>query len=225
MDHCCSPPPPSEAPGYRRVLWIALIVNAVMFVVEASAGLAAGSVSLQADALDFFGDAANYGLSLSVLSMALAWRARAALVKGVSMGLFGVWVIAAAAVNVAVGETPHAATMGVIGFLALAANVGVAVLLYRYREGDANMRSVWLCTRNDALGNVAVMAAALGVFGTGSLWPDIAVAAVMAGLALTASVETVRSALHELRTGAPTLRNADEGDLRSVAKPNLRLRP
>jgi Co/Zn/Cd efflux system component len=209
MDHCCSPPP-SAAPGYRRVLGIALIVNAIMFVVEASAGLAASSVSLQADALDFFGDAANYGLSLSVLSLALAWRARAALVKGISMGLFGVWVIAAAAVNVAAGETPHAPTMGAVGFAALLANFGVAVLLYRYRDGDANMRSVWLCTRNDALGNLAVMAAALGVFGTGSLWPDVAVAATMAGLALFASVETVRSALHELRTGTPALREAAE---------------
>lgn len=209
MDHCC-PPPPTAAPGYRRVLWIALAVNAAMFVVEASAGLAAGSVSLQADALDFFGDAANYGLSLSVLSLALVWRARAALVKGVSMGLFGVWIIVAAAVNVAAGETPHAPTMGAVGFAALLANVGVAVLLYRYRDGDANMRSVWLCTRNDALGNLAVMAAALGVFGTGSLWPDIAVAAVMAGLALAAAVETVRSALHEIRTGAPARRDAAE---------------
>jgi Co/Zn/Cd efflux system component len=189
-------------------LWIALIVNAAMFAVEGAAGLAAGSVSLQADALDFFGDAANYGLSLSVLSLALAWRARAALVKGVSMGLFGVWVIAAAAANVLAGGTPHAATMGAVGFAALIANVGVALLLYRYRDGDANMRSVWLCTRNDALGNVAVMLAALGVFGTGSLWPDIAVAAVMASLALSASSETIANALRELKLGAPSAAHA-----------------
>lgn len=201
MDHCCPAPSPSVSPAYRRALWIALFVNAVMFAVEAAAGFAAGSVSLQADALDFFGDAANYALSLSVLTMALAWRARAALVKGVSMGLFGIGVIGAAAMNVLSGETPHAATMGVVGFLALAANVGVAVLLFRYREGDANMRSVWLCTRNDAIGNVMVMVAALGVFGTGTLWPDIAVAAVMASLALSAALATVRSAVGELRTG------------------------
>ena len=200
MESCCSPAP-SVAPGYRRVLWVALFVNAAMFVVEAAAGLAAGSVSLQADALDFFGDAANYGLSLSVLSMALVWRARAALVKGVSMGLFGVWVIAMAVANVLAGGTPHAVTMGAVGFAALVANVGVAVMLYRYRDGDANMRSVWLCTRNDALGNVAVMLAAVGVFGTGSLWPDIAVAAVMASLALSAASQTIASALRELRTG------------------------
>jgi Co/Zn/Cd efflux system component len=180
------------------VLWIALIVNAIMFAIEVVAGVAADSVSLQADALDFLGDAANYGLSLSVLSMGLVWRARAALVKGISMGLFGLWVIAAAVMNVLGDALPDAPTMGVIGVLALAANVGVAVMLYQYREGDANMRSVWLCTRNDAIGNVAVLAAAVGVLGTGTLWPDIAVAAVMASLALSASVETIRTARREL---------------------------
>jgi Co/Zn/Cd efflux system component len=202
MDSCCPAPPPSASPDYRRVLWIALIVNAAMFAVEAGAGLAAGSVSLQADALDFLGDAANYGLSLSVLSLALVWRARAALVKGVTMGLFGIWVIGAAAMNVLGDAMPHAPTMGAVGFLALIANVGVAIMLYRYREGDANMRSVWLCTRNDAIGNAAVMVAALGVLGTGTLWPDIAVAAVMASLALSASYLTIRSALAELNGGA-----------------------
>lgn len=199
MDSCCPAPPPSASPDYRRVLWIALAVNAVMFAVEAGAGLAAGSVSLQADALDFLGDAANYGLSLSVLSLGLVWRARAALVKGISMGLFGIWVVGAAAMNVVGDALPHAATMGVVGFVALIANVGVALMLYRYREGDANMRSVWLCTRNDAIGNAAVMVAALGVVGTGTLWPDIAVAAVMASLALSASFETIRAARRELR--------------------------
>ena len=210
MDACCSAPPPPKdtSSAYRRVLWAALVVNAAMFAVEAIAGMAAGSVSLQADALDFFGDAANYALSLSVLSMALIWRARAALVKGVSMGLFGVWVLGAAAYNVMAGATPSAITMGAIGFLALIANVGVAVMLYRFREGDANMRSVWLCSRNDAIGNAAVMVAALGVFGTGTLWPDIAVAAVMAGLALSAAVETVRAAVQELKTGVAAPQDA-----------------
>jgi len=210
MDACCSAPPPPKdtSSAYRRVLWIALFINAVMFAVEAIAGMAAGSVSLQADALDFFGDAANYALSLSVLSLALVWRARAALVKGISMGLFGVWVLGAAAYNVIAGATPSAITMGAIGFLALVANVGVAVMLYRFREGDANMRSVWLCSRNDAIGNAAVMVAALGVFGTGTLWPDIVVAAVMAGLALSAAVETVRAALQELKTGVAAPRDA-----------------
>ena len=203
MDSCCAPPPPHRSVAYRRVLWAALVINAAMFAIEIVAGLAAGSVSLQADALDFFGDAANYGLSLSVLSMALVWRARAALVKGICMGVFGVWVLAAAGLGIAGDGVPHAMTMGVIGLLALIANVGVVVMLYAFREGDANMRSVWLCSRNDAISNVAVMVAALGVFGTGTLWPDIVVAAVMAGLALSAAGETVRSALRELRTGAP----------------------
>lgn len=198
MDSCCPAPSPGNSPAYRRVLWIALIVNAIMFAIEVVAGVAAQSVSLQADALDFLGDAANYGLSLSVLSMGLVWRARAALVKGISMGLFGLWVIGAAAMNVLGDALPDAPTMGVIGFLALVANVGVAVMLYQYREGDANMRSVWLCTRNDAIGNAAVMVAAIGVLGTGTLWPDIAVAGVMASLALTASVETIRTARREL---------------------------
>jgi Co/Zn/Cd efflux system component len=197
---CAAPPSPSAPPGYRRALWVALFVNGAMFLVEAAAGLSAGSVSLQADALDFFGDTANYAISLSVLSLALAWRARAALIKGLSMGLFGVWVIAASAMNILAGEVPQAATMGIVGFLALLANVGVAVMLFRFRDGDANMRSVWLCSRNDAIGNVAVMLAALGVFGTGTLWPDIAVAAVMASLALAAASETVQRALTELRT-------------------------
>ena len=208
MDKCCHPPEPSASPEYRRILWLALIINLVMFVVEAASGLAAGSVSLQADALDFFGDAANYGLSLSVLSLALVWRARAALVKGISMGLFGVWVLGASAISIADGAAPHAMTMGVVGFLALVANVGVALMLYRYREGDANMRSVWLCTRNDAIGNMAVMVAALGVFGTGTLWPDIAVALIMAGLALSSSVLTIRAAMAELAESTPGHKHA-----------------
>jgi Co/Zn/Cd efflux system component len=210
MDACCAPKTsPADSPAYRRVLWIALGVNAAMFVIEVGAGVASGSVALQADALDFLGDAANYGLSLFVLSMALSWRARAALVKGASMGLFGLWVIVAAAMSAVAGEVPSAPVMGVVGALALAANVGVALLLYSYRNGDANMRSVWLCTRNDAIGNVAVMAAALGVFGTGTAWPDIAVAAIMASLALAAAFQVVRSAMGELAGGAPAPGAAD----------------
>lgn len=204
MDACCAHKVEAQrlSAAYRRVLWVALVANAAMFLVEVVAGVAAGSVSLQADALDFFGDAANYGLSLSVLSLGLVWRARAALVKGASMGLFGLWVAAASILSILAGEPPQAITMGVIGFLALAVNLGVAALLYRYRDGDANMRSVWLCTRNDAIGNVAVMFAAVGVFGTGSAWPDIAVAAIMAGLALSAAAETIRIALKELNVAA-----------------------
>jgi Co/Zn/Cd efflux system component len=190
--------PASADPRYRRILWVALVVNAAMFVVEVGAGVQSGSASLLADAIDFLGDAANYALSLWVLAMALTWRARAALVKGASMLAFGVFVVGRVAWGALLGTPPEPFTMGTIGLLALAANLGVAVLLYTYRNGDANMRSVWLCTRNDALGNVAVMGAALGVFGTGSAWPDLAVAAIMAGLAIAGGTSVIRQARQEL---------------------------
>lgn len=185
-------------PHWRRALWIALLVNASMFAVEAGSGLASGSVALLADALDFAGDAANYGLSLSVLGLASAWRSRTALIKGLSMALYGLLVLARVAWALADGTPPEAATMGAVGLLALAANMGVAALLYTWRGGDANMRSVWLCSRNDAIGNLAVMAAALGVFGTGRAWPDLVVAAVMATLAMGSGWVVVRLARAEL---------------------------
>lgn len=198
----CHASPPSADPRYRRILWVALLVNAAMFAVEVSAGLQSGSASLLADAIDFLGDAANYALSLWVLGMALTWRARAALVKGVSMLAFGIFVVGRVAWGAWHGAAPEPLTMGTVGLLALSANLGVAVLLYAYREGDANMRSVWLCTRNDALGNVAVMGAALGVFGTGSAWPDLAVAAIMAWLAIAGGTSVIRQARKELASEA-----------------------
>jgi Co/Zn/Cd efflux system component len=201
--HCChhdAPPSQANDPRYRRVLWIALLLNAVMFLIEVGAGVRSGSVSLLADAVDFAGDAANYGLSLAVLAMGVVARARAAQVKAASMGAFGVLVLGRAIWAWTSGQTPEAATMGAVAVLALAVNLGVAVLLYAWREGDANMRSVWLCTRNDALGNVAVGLAALGVFGTGSAWPDLLVAAAMALLALSASISVLRQAKSELAT-------------------------
>ncbi len=197
--HGCAAPTTAQSPRYRRVLWVALIINAAMFAIESAGGLRAGSVALLADAVDFFGDAANYGISLLVLGMALGWRARAALVKGLSMGAFGVFVLGRAVWSAAAGTVPEPVTMGAIGALALLANVSVAVMLYAWREGDANMRSVWLCSRNDAIGNLAVMAAALGVFGTGNGWPDLVVAAVMAVLALTAARSVIQQARTELR--------------------------
>jgi Co/Zn/Cd efflux system component len=190
------------SPRYRRALWVALILNAVMFGVEIAGGLKSGSVSLLADAVDFAGDAANYGISLAVLSMGLVWRARAALIKGVTMGAYGVLVLAKTAWAAALGVPPEPMIMGLVALLALAVNVGVAILLYTFRNGDANMRSVWLCSRNDAIGNVAVAIAALGVFGTGTAWPDLFVAGVMATLALTASVVVVRQARAELASSA-----------------------
>lgn len=188
-------------PVYRRIVWIALFINAAMFFVELGAGLRSGSVSLLADAIDFFGDAANYGITLAVLSMGLRWRAAAALFKGSCMLVFGAVVLGRAAWSFNAGITPEALTMGSVGLLALVANVAVAAMLYAWRAGDANMRSVWLCSRNDAIGNVAVMLAALGVFGTGSAWPDLAVATVMASLALWGGGSVVRQAWAEWQHG------------------------
>ncbi|MEM9765506.1 MAG: cation transporter [Pseudomonadota bacterium] len=184
---------------YRTVLWIVLAINAVMFLVEIVAGLAAGSAALQADALDFFADAANYGISLFVLGLSIRWRASAALVKGGSMGLFGLWVIGTVVWHALHGTVPDWGTMSIVGVAALVANAACLALLYGWRDGDANMRSVWICSRNDVAANVAVLAAALGVFGTGTGWPDIIVAAVMAALALQGAATVVRQASSELR--------------------------
>jgi len=191
---CSAPTPKGPAPGFRKALWFALWVNAGMFLVEGVASLQSDSVSLLADAIDFFGDSANYVLSLCVLSMGMLWRGRAALVKGLTMALFGLLVWARALWILQTGATPEPLTMGLVGLLALVANVSVAAVLYRFREGDADMRSVWLCSRNDAIGNLAVMTAALGVFGTGTAWPDLIVAAIMGTLAITAGVGVVRHA-------------------------------
>jgi Co/Zn/Cd efflux system component len=202
---CCCTPAPDPHRGnaaYRRVLWIVLAINAFMFVVEIGAGLATGSASLQADALDFLGDAGNYIISLSVLGMALRYRAMAALAKGLTMGAFGLWVVGTVVWHAAMGTVPEPITMGIVGIAALIANAACAVLLYAYRGGDANMQSVWICSRNDVLGNLAVLLAALGVFGTGTGWPDLVVAAIMASLALQGATIVVRQAGHELQSSA-----------------------
>jgi Co/Zn/Cd efflux system component len=204
--HCCGHH--HQDPGsnplrqavYRRVLWSVLAINAVMFSVEIGAGLAAGSAALQADALDFLGDAANYAISLFVLGMALRYRATAALAKGATMAMFGVWVLGVTAWHVANATLPQAVTMGAVGLAALAANAASFWLLWRHRTGDANMRSAWICTRNDVLGNIAVLLAAAGVFGTGTGWPDVIVAAVMAMLALQGAATVIRQAEAELRS-------------------------
>jgi Co/Zn/Cd efflux system component len=197
-DHCCPPPPPAADASYRRVLLVALALNAGMFLVEVVSGVAAGSSSLLADAVDFAGDAANYALSLGVLAFMPAWRPRVALLKGYSMGAFGLFVLGVTAWHALRGTLPEAATMGIVAMLALAVNLGVAVMLFRYRAGDADMRSVWLCSRNDAIGNGAVLLAAAGVFGSGSGWPDWVVAAVLSSLALTSAVSVVRHARREI---------------------------
>ena len=201
---CC--PNPGALPEFgiqRRILAVVLVINAVMFLVEAGAGWGAESVSLQADALDFLGDSINYATALFVLSKPLRWRAGAAFIKGLAMLCFGVFVLAASAYNALTGASPAAPVMGMIGLLALAANLGAALILFRFRKGDANLRSVWLCSRNDAIGNLAVLAAAGGVALSGGLWPDLAVGLIMASLAAWAGQSVLRQALGELREARP----------------------
>jgi Co/Zn/Cd efflux system component len=203
--HCCPPAPAASnvSPAYRGVLWVALAANALMFAIEAGAGAVAGSAALLADAADFFGDALNYGASLTALAAGGLWVSRVALAKGWVMGVYGIGVLVLTGWNAWRGVLPEPVTMGAVGVLALAVNLGVAVLLFRYRDGDANMRSVWLCTRNDAIGNLAVLMAALGVFGSGAAWPDWIVAVLMAGLALQASASVIRAARRELAAPEP----------------------
>jgi len=202
---CCNttPDPQQGNAAYRRVLWAVLALNAAMFCAEIGAGVLAGSASLQADALDFFGDAANYGISLFVVGMALRYRAYAALAKGASMAVFGLWVIGSVVWHAVHGTLPNALTMGAVGIAALTANIASFALLWAYRTGDANMRSAWICSRNDVLGNLAVLLAALGVFGTGTGWPDVIVAAVMASLALQGAWRVMHDALAELQPATP----------------------
>lgn len=186
--------------GYRRVLWIALAINAGMFAIEVGAGLHEGSVSLQADALDFFGDAVTYGLSLYVLARTVVWRASAGVLKGGMMAVFGLWIMGAAVYKSLVLGAPSAFVMGSVGIVALVANFICAALLFRHRNGEINRRSVWICSRNDALGNLAVVIAASGVFATGTPWPDILVGISMAALGLSGAYQIIRQGAGELRT-------------------------
>ena len=185
-------------PAYGRILVIIIVINAAMFVIELIAGFTSGSQALKADALDFLGDSLTYTITLLVIGRSLRTRATAALIKGISLGLVGLWVFGSTAYQVLVLRAPDALTMSVVGALAFAANLGAALLLVRYREGDANVRSVWLCSRNDAIGNLLVVAAGLGVFATASGWPDLLVAAMAAGLFLQSAVKIVRQARTEL---------------------------
>ena len=216
-DHCEQNDPRREYHTYRRVLWAALAINVVMLAVEIAAGLTAGSASLQADALDFFGDAANYAVSLFVVGLALRYRAIAAFAKGATMAAFGLWVLGIAAWHAIHGNLPQALTMGAVGLTALAANAATFGLLWAYRGGDANMRSAWICTRNDVFGNLAVLLAALGVFGTGTGWPDFIVAAIMASLALQAAWIVLGRSLAELRSAARL--TGVEGETKSRISP------
>ncbi len=198
---CCHDEPKFDgvSPGFKRALWIVIAINGAMFAVEIFAGALAGSKALQADALDFLGDTTTYALSLYVIGMSLRARATAALFKGASLGVMGAWVLGTAIYQVLVPGIPKAEIMGAIGFLALVANLASVVILMRYKDGDANVRSVWLCSRNDAIGNIAVMLAAGGVWLTGTAWPDLVVAVLMAGLFLWSSLQIIRQAWHERR--------------------------
>ncbi len=185
-------------PKFRRALIIVILINFLMFGVEMMAGHISGSQALMADALDFFADGITYTISLIVIGMALRVRSLAAMAKGISLLLMGLWVMGSTVYGVFLIETPRAEIMGVIGFMALLANVVSVLFLMRWRDGDANVRSVWLCSRNDAIGNVAVMLAAVGVFGTGTGWPDLLVAAIMATLFLNSAIKIIRQGKHEL---------------------------
>jgi Co/Zn/Cd efflux system component len=195
---CCPAPTPPSGISYRRVLWIALVANVLMFGVELAASVFSGSSALAADALDFLGDSANYALSLGAIAAGGAWLPRVALLKGAAMSVYGLAVLAYASWRAWLGVPPEPLTMGVVGLLALGVNFGVAVLLFRFREGDANMRSVWLCTRNDVIANILVLVAAVGVFGTGTVWPDVAVAGFLAFLGLSSGSSVMRQARAEL---------------------------
>lgn len=186
---------------YKRVLWTVIVINGVMFMTEMMAGQLTSSQALKADALDFLGDTVTYGLSLVVIGSSLRTRASAALFKGVSLSLMGVWVLGSTVYQTLILGVPSAEVMGVIGFLALAANLASVGLLMPYKDGDANVRSVWLCSRNDAIGNIAVMLAALGVWSTATAWPDLIVAAIMASLFLTSAAQILRQAWGEYREG------------------------
>ena len=184
---------------YKRRLWIVIAINASMFLVEMAAGALAGSQALQADALDFLGDATTYGISLAVIGTSIQIRARAAILKAISLTTMALWVLGSTAYHVLILGVPRAEVMGAIGVLALAANAASVLILMRYKDGDANVRSVWLCSRNDAIGNVAVMIAALAVWSTATKWPDLIVAAIMAGLFLNSSIQILRQSFREVR--------------------------
>lgn len=202
---------------YKAILWTVIAINGAMFIVEMIAGQLADSQALQADALDFLGDTLTYGISLAVIGWSLATRANAALLKGLSPSLMGFWVFGTTLYHALILGLPRAEIMGGIGILALSANLASVLLLLRYKDGDANVRSVWLCSRNDAIGNVAVMIAGLAVWGSNSAWPDLLVAGLMAGVFLTSAMQILRQAWQERREAIATTVNSDWGSLRSGA--------
>jgi len=185
--------------AYRRALALVVVLNLGMGVVEMATGVLAGSQALKADALDFFGDGTITGLGLLAIGWSAAARTRAALLQGAFLAALGVSVLSATVYRVVFVQVPEAGSMGVVGVLALLANIVCAVVLLPHRDGDANVRAVWLFSRNDAIGNAAVVAAAAAVALTGTPWPDLAVAVAIAGLFLHSAVDIIRDGLVELR--------------------------
>lgn len=160
--------------------------------------MVAGSVSLQADALDFLGDAANYGISLYVISHSIKVRAYTALFKSFTMLIFGVWVISQTIYKIYIGTPPAAEIMGMIGLIALLMNVICFYLLSKHSRSDSNRQSAWICSRNDAVGNIAVVIAAFMVYYTSSIWPDIIVAIMIAGMAILGAYQVTKQAIKEI---------------------------
>lgn len=198
-EHCCNIPEHGSDGSFKKILWIALVLNAAMFMAEIVSSYLSGSISLLADSIDFLGDASNYAISIFVLGMGAHVRAKASMIKAASMLLFGMWVIASVLYKIYSGDVPHAPTMGIVGILALIVNLSVAVMLYKFRGGDSNQQSVWLCSRNDAIGNVAVLLAALGVVASNSNLPDLIVAFIMGILSLNSATKIIKLARTELK--------------------------
>lgn len=195
---CCGPVE-VKSQKFRKVVWTTLALNLGMFFYEFGASFLADSQSLKADSLDFLGDSANYAVSLFVLGLAIKTRAKASIAKGVTMAAFGFWVVYQTIQSALYGSAPQAEMMGWIGFIALVINLICAFLLYQFRDGDSNMQSVWLCSRNDVIGNIAVLGAAVGVGYLGTMWPDLAIATFMAYLSVTSSFKVIRIAIDEMR--------------------------
>ena len=189
------------SPGYKRALLAVIAINATMFVVEMWAGVASGSQALKADALDFAGDTATYTLSLLVIGASIRTRAITSLIKSASLAAIALAILITTLLRFMEGGAPEAQTMSLIALLALAANVASVFILLKWRDGDSNVRSVWLCSRNDAIGNVAVILAGILVAATASPLPDLIVALLLAGIFLRSSFAITVQAISELRTG------------------------
>lgn len=202
--HCCNHDNLNVSENnknFKRVLWIALVLNFAMFIVEIVYGVLSHSLSLRADAIDFLGDGVNYFATLFVLNSHIATKAKVSIAKALFMLGFGLWVLIEAFMRFNSAELPDSFTMSWVGFLALFVNALVAFLLFKFRDGDSNMQSVWLCSRNDAVGNLAVILASAGVYWWGTQWPDLIVATFMALLALSASAQVIKAARNELVHG------------------------